>query len=249
MEITKVSSAANFSGSPDVIAQNIALNNALNKAKKRQRNHQLAYLSVPLVAGIATAALTKGNSKILGKEVSARAAKLSEGLKSTGSWGLMLGAISAIGLGLNAVSNKSEGVRNFRINHPVLSFVGDAALIIGSVMAIPFAGNKLFSKLSPRIQANIASKVGEYADKFNKLKAPAFLNNLIAGVKKHTPDIIKNGKKSIVENTPDGIKDFGKTLVSLSPHLLFFGTFLSSLAIPARMKADYIKEYKKLSDV
>ena len=246
MSITSISSANSFTGAPDPVAQSIALNKALNKAKKRERNHRLAYLSIPAVAGVAAAALTKGNSKILGKEIAGRAAKLSEGIKNAGDWGVLLGSIATIGLGERALANKSEGYRNFRVNHPILSFFGDAALILGAIMAIPLAGNKVFSKLSPELQSRIGNKVGDWATKLNNFKTPKFLTDLGKKISDHTPEIIKNGKDSIVKSIPDGLKDIGKTIASLSPHILLFGTFFSQLAIPARMRADYEKEYKKI---
>jgi len=246
MSISGITAANSFTGAPDPVAQSIALNKALNKAEKRQRNHRLAYLSLPLVAGVTAAALTKGNSKLLGAELSGRAAKLAEGLKGGADWAALLGSIFVIGGTERLLANKSEGYRNFRINHPVLSFIGDAAMVLGATMLLPLAGNKIFSKLSPELQSRLASKAGDWATKLNNFKAPKFISNMGEKISKYTPEMLKNLKSTVIEHTPEGLKQFGKTLVSVAPHALLFATFFSQLSIPARMRADYEKEYKKI---
>ena len=251
MSVSSLSSSNSFGGgryyglSHDEASQ-VALSVAMEKTKKRQRNHKIAYLSVPLVAGAAAAILTKGNSSILQKEVSGRAAKLVAGLNEGGSW---LGALAAwIGIGAlsNKMANKSESYDKFRTYHPILTFVGEAATVLGGLMAARYGANKLYSKLSPSVQTSISNGIGEFANKLNNFKAPKYINDIRDAISTHTPQYLKNLKSSISEYTPEALKDFGRVLVSWAAPLTLFGTFMSSLTIPARMKADYQKTYEQL---
>ena len=184
----------------------------------------------------------------MGKVVEGRAAKLSEGLKSAGNWFGLMGVAALGGLGIRAAANKSDGYRNFRLNHPVMTFLGDMALFAGAVLALPLGGQKLYSKLSPEFQAGVAKKVGKIADKFNEVKTPKFIKNGIDAVAKHIPDAIKNIPTKISEYTPEAIKDFGKGLLKYAPEITLFTTFFSSLSEPSRVKADFVKEYNNIKN-
>ena len=270
MQISAISSANSFSrgyGISDEDAQRIALSTALEKAEKRRNRTKLAYASIPVIAGVAAAALTRGKmgmiiteanerlvqkmppvSEFLGKTVTGKAAKVSEGLKSAGNWFGLMGVAALGGLGIRAAANKSDGYRNFRLNHPVMTFLGDMALFAGAVLALPLGGQKLYSKFSPEFQAGVAKKVGKIADKFNEVKTPKFIKNGIDAVAKHIPDAIKNIPAKISEYTPEAIKDFGKGLLKYAPEITLFTTFFSSLSETSRVKADFVKEYNNIKN-
>ncbi len=270
MQVSAISSANSFGrgyGISDEDAQRIALSVALEKADKRRSKTRLAYASIPVVAGLAAAALTKGKmgtviteagekliekmppvSEFLGRTVTGKAAKVSEGLKSAGNWLGLMGVAVAGGLGLKAVSDKSDGYRNFRLNHPAITFLGDMALFTAAIIALPMGGRKLYSKLSPEFKVGVAKKVGKVAEQINKLKTPEFVKNGIDAVAKYIPESIKGLPKTISESTPGAIKDFGKGILRYAPEITLFTTFFSSLSEPSRVKSDFVKEYNNIKN-
>lgn len=270
MQISAISSANSFGrgyGISDEDAQRIALSAALEKADKRRSKTKLAYASIPVIAGLTAAALTRGKmgtviteanerlikrmppvSEFLGRTVEGKAAKVSEGLKSAGNWLGLMGTAVVGGLGLKAIADKSDGYRNFRVNHPALTFLGDMALFTAAIIALPMGGRKLYSKLSPEFKAGVAKNVGNVAERINKLEAPKFVKNGIDAVAKYIPESIKGIPNLIAEHTPAAIKDFGKGILRYAPEITLFTTFFSSLSEPSRIKSDFAKEYNKIKN-
>ncbi len=268
MEVSAISSANSFSGYiSDEDAKKIALNRAMNKAQKRERNYKMMYAAVPIVAGLtaglgakgAEAVVTLENgksanvvmplaSKVLGKTVKGKAAKLAEGLKAGGSWAGYMGLAIAQGAAINAIANKSDKLKQFRQNHPVISLVGDLGLYAGLAFGTIVGGKKLFSALGKDTQAKIAKQVGNLADKVNGFKKPEFIKNISEKVSKHTPDIFKGLGEKISKFTPEWLKSFGQGVLKQAPLITLFAAFFTSLSNPARTKADFVNEYNKLTN-
>ncbi len=245
MQVSAVSALnQNFSGSrkdfgeiigcDDNTLRVIAYDTASKKAEARRNNINRLYCAIPLAGGVAAAVLTRGNTKILSKEVSGLAAKAAAAVKEAGYWTFLLGTAVAGGMGIDAVSKKSSTVKEFRHNHPVLSFVGDLGLFVAATTFIPSGVSKLYSKLKPQYISKIGEGVESVAGHINSIKSP---------------EIIKKFGETISSRTPGWMKAAGAAALSFAPHLTLLTAFVSSIRSDAKRTKDFYDTYDELRDI
>ena len=213
------------------------------------------YLAVPFIAAATAGILHDGGAKILGKEISGKAAKVAAGLSSGGGWAYMLGLASAIGIGNVALANKSEGYANFRRKHTLLSFAGDIAMFLAALTAIPVGVGKLASKIKPQHLEKITKGVENMANKINDIHTPKFITNAYKSVTDAIPKSVSNATKSVSDAIPQGVKDFGgalknvgKLALSFAPSITFLAALLSSMTSQSKFMNDYTTNYIKLKE-
>lgn len=230
----------------------LALRATVQQSKKRERNVKRLFYSVPLLAGLATAVLHKGNSKVLSKEISGVAGKIAEGFKSGGSWAFMLGTGAAIAKTNSMIANKSEGYMDFRRNHPVLSLIGDVGAFIAVSALAPLGLSKLASKM-PNKMASLSKGVENLATHINGIKTSKLVTSASEKLSKLIPTKLKNWSATASANMPEGVKaagnltkDFGKAVLSWMPHITFFSALFSSLSNRSRFLGDYVKNYETI---
>ena len=244
MQVSAISSSAqNFQGKRTNIDQVIhwddndlremAFDAALKKDQKRRRNVKRLYYAVPLVGGLAAAAITRGKSTILSREISGLSAKVAGGLKEAGYWTFILGTAVLGGMGINALSKKSENFREFRRNHPVLSLVGDVGLFVAATSLIPVGAKRLYSKIKPEYLGKIGNGVDSVANHINSIKKPEFM---------------KNWSNYLAIHTPDWLKALGNTVLAFAPHITLASAFLSSIRNDAKTTRDFYNNYAGLKD-
>ena len=261
MQVSAISQAASFGQAHDYKIngqltedkiQKLALQKTFEQAKKRQQNIKRMLLSVPLLAGLAAAVTHQGASKVLTKEISGVAGRLAEGFKSGGKWASWLGIGLAMSLGNVAIARKSESYKNFRNNHPVISFAMDAAMFLAATAAIPLGLGKLASKMPGQVE-KFANGVENIAGHINNFKTPEFIKT--AG--KKVTDLIPKSLKDLKTNLADKIpvkaktvgtvtKELGKLGVSLMPHITLLAAIFTGLTNNSRAVSDYAKNYANI---
>lgn len=261
MQISAINSGTNFGQSHSYRAngrlsedeiKEYALKATVKQSQERSRNIKRLFYSVPLLAGISTAILHKGNSKVLSKELSGAAGKIAEGFKSGGSWAFLLGTGAAIAGANSVLAKKSDGYMNFRKNHPVLSVIGDIAAFIGISIAAPIGLSKLASKM-PNQMANLSKGIENLATHINGIKTPKFIKTAKDSISKIIPNRIKDMGTRASANIPESLvtagnitKETGKVLLSWAPHIAFFSAILTGLTSGSRFMGDFVKNYETI---
>ena len=229
----------------DMQLAQIARQKTLKDYDKRHRKAVALFLSTPLIAGISTAILSKGNTRFLTKEVSGRAAKLAAGIKGATPWAVSLGAFAAVSAAVG-LGNNSEKVADFRRNHGIVSFASDlTAMGVLSTLAYT-AANAFAGKLKPETVQKIAKKVGTSADFINGIKLPKFLQPAKNTVAKYFPDAMK--PSNLIKNAPAWIKSPGKSLISFAPYIALATAFFKSISDSGKAVSDLNRNFVHLKD-
>ena len=174
----------------------------LEKNRKRQKNVNRLYNSVPIVAALSAGILTK-KAGLFSKELTGLAAKTVNGIKAGGDWAFLLGTAAAIGAGSQALSKNSESVKDFKQNHPLLTLGTQIAAFCAAAIYLPKGAAKLYNMIKPECIAKAGKGVENVAEHINKLKAPQFMSNWGANISNHIPESIKNIGKTITAYAPD----------------------------------------------
>lgn len=198
--------------------------------KKPKRISKALIIGAPLVAGLGTALLTKGKSKIFSKEVSGLGARLAEGLKTTGLWSASLAAAAAVGFGKEKLSQNSETVRKFDNKHPLLSTLATLGAAIGALSLVYKGGARL-----------------------GKVNAPKFMQKATASVDKFlannkTVTGMKNTVKGWLAKTPDGVKNFAKGALDWAPTMMLFGGIFGGAGANSAKNRDFVRNYADLKN-
>lgn len=241
MQISSVS--PNFQGRRDRIDELISLDDAsvqriaymktMSNAdeKKHRRITNGLIKAAPVAAGIATAAFTKGNTKIFSKEVSGKAAKLANGLKAFVLWAASLGVVSLVGMAKNELSKSSPEVRKFDNDHPLLSL---ATLFAAGLGAIALVNKGVFilesSKAAPKFMQKATEKVAKFINK----------NKLITS--------LENGAKKLSAKTPEPLKNIGGAILSWAPQILLLGGIFHSISHGSAVNREFAKNYNELKE-
>lgn len=230
----------------DDVAYQYAIDKTVSQAKDRHKNIKRLVYSVPLLAGISTAILHKGNSKVLNKEISGLAGKLSEGVKAGGSWAGLLGLGAVIGAADAAIAKKSDNFRNFRNNHPFLSFVGDMGVFLAAAAAIPAGFNKLVAKIKPKYLEKMSRGIQNLAGHVNRIKTPQFIKNFGTKISEKVPNSIKNiSVPNFVKKTGEFVKGIGRSLLAFAPHIALLTAIFEGVSNRAKTEADFARNYKE----
>lgn len=239
MQISAIS-APNFRGNRDNVDALIGLDdNSLRKiayaqteakfdGKKTRRISNALIYATPIAAGLIAAVGTAHETKIFSKAVSGLGARLAEGLKTTGLWAASLAAVSAVGAGKAKLSEKSESVRKFDNNHPLLSTFGTLAAA-GAALGLVSKGGRMLGKVNA---PEFMQKATVCVDKF--------LNNnkKVIGM--------KNTVKGWLAKTPKSVKGVALTALKLSPIMMMLGGVFGGASAANAKNRDFVKNYTNL---
>ena len=240
MQISSVS--PNFQGRRDRIDELISLDDAsvqriaymktMSHAdeKKHRRITNGLIMAAPVAAGLATAAFTKGNTKIFSKEVSGLAAKLANGLKVGGLWAASLGAVGLVGMAKNELSKASPEVRKFDKDHPLLSLATLFAAGLGAIALVNKGAIKLGSVKAPKFMQNATEKVAKFLNKNKQITS------------------LKNGVKNLSVKTPEPLKNIGASVLSWAPQILLLGGVFHSISHGSAVNREFAKNYNELKE-
>lgn len=240
MQISSVS--PNFQGRRDRIDELISLDDAsvqriaymktMSHAdeKKHRRITNGLIMAAPVAAGLATAAFTKGNTKIFSKEVSGLAAKLANGLKVGGLWTASLGAVGLVGMAKNELSKASPEVRKFDKDHPLLSLATLFAAGLGAIALVNKGAVKLGAIKAPKFMQNATEKVAKFLNKNKQIIS------------------LKNGVKNLSAKTPEPLKNIGTSVLSWTPQILLLGGVFHSISHGSAVNREFAKNYNELKE-
>lgn len=240
MQISSVS--PNFQGRRDRIDELISLDDAsvqriaymktMSHAdeKKHRRITNGLIMAAPVAAGLATAAFTKGNTKIFSKEVSGLAAKLANGLKVGGLWAASLGAVGLVGMAKNELSKASPEVRKFDKDHPLLSLATLFAAGLGAIALVNKGAIKLGSVKAPKFMQSATEKVAKFLNKNKQITS------------------VKNGVKNLSAKTPEPLKNIGASVLSWAPQILLLGGVFHSISHGSAVNREFAKNYNELKE-
>lgn len=184
--------------------RSIAYLKTLQKDKQRRKNVNRLFTAVPVVAALSAGILTKGKASMFGKEVGGFAAKTVNGMKAGGYWAMLLGTASAIGLTTNALTRKSDSVREFGRNHPLLTLGTQIGALFAAVTYLPKGASKLYSMIKPEVIAKAGKGVGEVAEHINRyIKTPKFMQGWGETISSHVPEVVKDAGKVALAWAPD----------------------------------------------
>lgn len=203
------------------------------KDDKHKKISRALWASIPVAAGIATAALTKGKVSVFGKEFGGRASKLVLGIAGALPWAFAFGTIDAVVAAKNLAVKKSETVRNADNKHPILSFAALIATGAAALTYLPKAGAKLLNKMGSKTFAKLGKYTENIANVINKPKTPKFITNTF---------------DKLAVKTPSAIKEGAKFALSVSPWALLATSFLHNLNHNIDARNEYNKNYVKLKD-
>ncbi len=167
-----------------------AINNRNQRNSKFAKNIGKAVMSLPVVAGVAAAIVTKG--KVSGKALS--------GLKAFGATAGAMGIASGVLVANEVAAAKNPKLKKAEKKHPLVSFAGLTAIATGAVVAAD-AGLK---KISPKA-----------AESLTKIAKRVKLDKLAAKMDK-APEAIKTFASSVAAKVslPKGVKEKLSTLSS-----------------------------------
>lgn len=157
-----IQTASAFVNLDDSQLQDLAYNVSYNKKIEKKHNRALlaAFLTMPALATIAEGVFTESE-------------KLSPKIKAAGvtaaGWVGILAICGIFDAVKRAASSKSDTLKSFNQDHPVLSFLTDLGLIIGATSAGIFGLNKLKSK-HPEKFDGMNNKVDEFLGKIDNTK-------------------------------------------------------------------------------
>ncbi len=238
-------SARNFTGKRDNIdafinlddrdIQKLAYLKTVQKVddKKHLKLDRTLMNLVPVAAGVAAAALTKG--KLFTQK--GRLEKLMVLGETTAKWFAAFGIIDLVFAGKNKLDQKSEKSREFTRRNPFISFLATAGLSFAAIAGAKKGFGKLLDKYGTRFvkkhDAFISKKLLAAGSKLDNSKILNWMSDKLGRVSK---------------NTPSAIKEFGKSLLSWSPAIIGLGAVLHS-ADHANAKARELnKNYNELKD-
>lgn len=167
-----------------------AINNRKQRNSKFARNVGRAIISLPVVAGVAAAVVTKG--KVSGRTLA--------GLKSFGLTAGAMGIGSGVIIANEVAAAKNPKLKKAERKHPLLSFAGLSAIATGAVVA----ANAGLKKISPKA-----------AESLTKLAKKVKLDKLAAKMD-NAPEAIRTFASSVAEKVslPKGVKEKLSTLSS-----------------------------------
>lgn len=242
MQVNAISSGTGFTSKrDDMIAQDdkyirlVAYQKTLRKTnpEKNRKITNAMFYSIPVVAGLSAAILTKGKTTLLTKELSGKAAKFANGLKTGAAWGATLAFADALIGSKNLLSRNSEKFRDFERKNPVLTFFATLGTAIGALCYAPKGLAKLAGKIKPATMEKITAKIGRAGEKINKSKV---LENLAKPF------------RSLAKKTPSALKEVGKTIAAWAPDALLIGTLLHVLSSGYKENSEFNKNYSTLKE-
>ena len=195
-----------FANLDDNELKQIARNQAsvqLNQ-KKHNRVNNMLYWSLPVAAGVAAVAanpakavkVVEAAGETAGKALSPLMKNLGTFGKTALGWTGALAFFEALFAGRNLLAQKSEKVRNFDRQHPVISVLTSTSLAIADAI---FGGKALHKHapnisymISPKLKTNVAKTVGDFIGKVDdKIVNSKVLGKISNGIAK-VPSAIKN---------------------------------------------------------
>lgn len=199
--------------------------------KKHKLIDQTLFASIPFVAGLSSAALTKDTATFFGTPVIGRAAKVANGVKEAGRWAGMFAVLDLTMLGLKELNKNSKDVRSFNKNHPFLASLGSIALGLGAISLAEKGFYKALNHLKPETLKKCQNKIANYATKINK-------DSLLKAI----------GEKvsKMVSKMPSALKSTGKTALAWAPLAILVGGLIHNINHSEVRNREAVNNYKAL---
>jgi len=206
--------------------------------KKHRKISNGIFLSIPFVAGAATALLAPSKSGVLGKEISGIAGRLLNGAKSAAGWGVLLGLATGINNAIDFAEKKSPEVRNFTRENPVLTFIGQIGAFIGAVALggkyLPKAAESIAKHIKPQSFDKFTNKIVKGADKFNNSRI--------------TRKFAKFARNLADNKYFEPLKSVTKTALSWAPSILLWGGVIHSIDHSNVKQREFVKNYSEMKE-
>lgn len=206
--------------------------------KKHRKITNGMFLSIPFVAGLATALLSPSKSVVLGKQISGVAGRMVNGAGSAASWGVLLGLATAVNSAFGIAEKKSPEVRKFTRENPVITFIGQIGAFIGTVALggkyLPKMVNGIANHIKPQSLEKIANKVVRGANGLNNSKVTKKAVNMAQN--------FANNKYF------EPLKSVAKTALNWAPSLLLWGGVLHSINHNNVKQSEFVKNYSEMKD-
>ena len=196
---------------------------------RKQRNViRAAWMSVPLVAAVSDAVLSRGNSvKVLGKEIKGTAARALTGAKGFTKWAGALAVVGAVANGSVLLKEKSQKLRQFANEHPFTDLLGGIVTAYAAIKGTEAGVPKLVKALPLDFNA-IGEKVAKIADKVN--------NNKTLGK-------VAKAYVKTVDNMPPVWKGLGTIGTAFATTIVGTAAMLHSLNHTARLNHKALENY------
>lgn len=193
-----------FASLNDKALRHVAYNQACEQVndKRHKKINNALYYSLPIVGGLSTLASKvalkqEGNLAVLAPATKIRGIKLMRAGAITGVWTAALASIALVAGAENLLYKKSQSVKDFVNEHPIISTVGTLVTAFGAIYGVNKVGGKLLGKLGNYIEKNI-SKVNKFDNALNNSK-------------------ILNSAENLISKLPTSIKSLGATALKWSP--------------------------------
>ena len=178
-----------FAGLSDNDLRNIAYQKAsidVNDKKHRKINNML-YYSIPVVAGIASAA-----------HKASRAGRILNFGLGFASWAVPFMVVDAAIGSKHFAQKHISSVKDFTEKHPILASVGTLAASILAYTALTRGGVKVLTKHG----AKVSKVAAPYVDKLGKTLENSKVLDKLAGLTKKIPSSAKDVAKTILDWSP-----------------------------------------------
>ena len=220
----------------------LARDKTIQDYKKKRQSARNLLLATPVIAGISTAILSKGNTRFLTQTVEGRSAKLVSGLKGAAPWALALASFGVVNGAVKFLDKKFDKFAQFRSEHGTTSFIADlAAMGLVSSAIHPFATGKIAGMLKKETVQNIAKKVKTSADFINGIKLPKALATAKDTVAKYIPEAIKPSQ--LMNKAPNLLKASGKSVISFAPYVALATALFKSVSAGINAGRDFNQNF------
>lgn len=196
------------------------------------------FYAIPLAAGIATAALNPGKSRLLTKELSGFSGRLMNGAKATASWAAIIGLVEAMRGTRNFVENKSPEIKKANRENPFLAFVGTAAAFLGiaalGAKYLPKLAEKGLKHIKPESIARFENKIVDMGKSLNN-------KNWVKGLRNQVSKT--NDNKAL-----SPLKTVGEFALSWAPSLLLWGGVFHSINHSFVKNREFVNNYSDIKN-
>lgn len=211
-----------------------------NTEDKKHKNLSTALvLSTPFAASAASALLEPAKFKLFSRDLKGASARVLNGVKGGGKWGIMLGVAYGINKVKQYFEDKSPNFDRFTSENPFLTFGASVAAFAGALAlggkAVNKIGQSIIKNTKPQSIIKADNKIAKYADKFNS-------NSVVTYISKQ----IRNLRNS---QSLEPLKAVGKWALSWSPALLLGGAVAHEFVHGRKKDIEFVKNYSDIKDM
>ncbi len=196
------------------------------------------FAAIPVISGITTALLEPAESKLISKHIKGVSARLLNGAKSAGVWGVLLGVGAGIYALKNKLEDKSPAFNQFSAQNPLLTFAAATTAFVGTLALggkyLPKLVSAVSKHINPSTIVKFENNVSKYSNKFNRNKyvksAATFANN------------VKQSKYFAP------FKGVVKAGLDWAPSVLLMGAGLQSFMHGQDKQAEFVRNYSDMKE-